>query len=56
MTAKDAGPLFNLRPMEAADAPFVLNSWLRRFRDAISVRLVTDATYYRIQHAVILKI
>lgn len=54
--SKVSTPLFKLRPMEATDAPFVLNSWLRRYRDAISARLVTDRTYYSIQHAVILKI
>ena len=48
--------LFQLRPAEAKDRNFILNSWLRRYRDAISARLVTDAVYYRIQHEVITKI
>lgn len=46
-------PLYNLRPAEGGDVNFILNSWLRRYREAISARLVTDAVYYATQHKVI---
>lgn len=33
-----------------------MNSFLKRYRDAISVRLVTDRVYYEFQHGVIERI
>lgn len=51
-----SSPLFKIRPMEASDAPFVLNSWLRRYRDSVAARLVTDRVFYQVQHDIILKI
>lgn len=44
---------FKIRPAQANDINFVLHSWLKRYRDAISARLVTDRVYYEKQHAVI---
>lgn len=44
---------WKVRPAKQEDIPFILNSWLKRYRDAISVRLVTDRVYYEKQHQVI---
>lgn len=48
--------MFNIRPAESTDIPFILNSWLKRYRDAVHPRLVTDRVYFEAQHAVIRKI
>ncbi len=48
--------MFKVRSAKAEDLPFILNSWLKRYRDAISVRLVTDRVYYEKQNFVIKKI
>ncbi len=37
-------------------SPAVFNSWLKRYRDAVSVRLVTDRVFFEVQHKVIRKI
>jgi GNAT superfamily N-acetyltransferase len=48
--------LFRIRPIKSADENFIRNSWLKRFREAISARLVTDKVYFGVQHDVITKI
>lgn len=48
--------LFNLRPAEPNDANFIINSWLKRYRDAVSKKLVTDKVFYATQHDIIYKI
>lgn len=45
--------LFNIRPATPNDANFIISSWLKRYRDAISPRLVTDKIYYSAQHQII---
>ncbi len=48
--------LFKIRPAVGNDANFILNSWLRRYRDAVSPKLVTDRVFFKIQHDIICKI
>ncbi len=48
--------MFKLRDATPSDLPFILSSWLRRYRDAINVKLVTDRVYYEKQHQVISRI
>lgn len=49
-------PQVTIRSAEAGDLNFVLNSWLKRYRDAIRARFVSDKVYYAVQHEVITKI
>lgn len=48
--------MFRLRPAKPEDVNFIVHSFLKRYRDAIHIRLVTDKVYYEKQHAVIAKI
>jgi GNAT superfamily N-acetyltransferase len=48
--------VFDVRPGKAEDVPFILHSWLKRYRDAVHPRLISDRAYYEVQHAVIRKI
>lgn len=48
--------MFDVRPAVVEDTPFILNSWLKRYRDAVHPRLISDKAYYEVQHAVIRKI
>lgn len=45
--------MYRIREGKAEDIPFVLNSLLKRYRDAIPIRLVTDRVYYENQHHVV---
>ena len=49
-------PPIKIRPAKAEDLNFILNSWLKRYRDAIRARFVTDGVYYAYQHEAITKI
>lgn len=49
-------PPVKIRPAHGQDINFILNSWLKRYRDAIRARFVTDNTYFSIQHDVITSI
>jgi hypothetical protein len=48
--------MWHVRPMVPGDISFVMNSWLRRYRDSIHPRLVTDRVYYEFQQGVIQRI
>lgn len=49
-------PPIKIRHAKVEDLNFILNSWLKRYRDAIRARFVSDRDYYAIQHEVISKI
>ena len=46
----------NLRPLRESERPFVLSSWLRSYRNAPTMRLVDNATYYAKQAELILAV
>ncbi len=48
--------LFKIRDGKPEDIPFVMNSFLKKFRESIPIRLVTDRVYYENQHYVITQI
>lgn len=45
--------IYSLRPLLKRDEPFIFNSWLKSYRDSVSVRCVPNSIYFQEHHDVI---